>query len=44
MEPTIVEREDQPYVALRGKVGMNEIGAFAGRTPGAVQLARRPHH
>lgn len=33
MEPTIVEREDQPYVALRGKVAMNEIGQFASRTP-----------
>jgi effector-binding domain-containing protein len=33
MEPTIVERDDQPYVALRGKVAMNEIGAFANRTP-----------
>jgi effector-binding domain-containing protein len=33
MEPTIVEREAQPYVALRGKVAMQEIGQFAGRTP-----------
>lgn len=30
-EPTIVEREEQPYVALRGKVVMNEIGQFADR-------------
>jgi effector-binding domain-containing protein len=33
MEPTIVEREDQPYVALRGKVAMDGIGPFAARTP-----------
>ena len=32
-EPTIVEREEQPYVALRGKVAMDEIGKFADRTP-----------
>jgi effector-binding domain-containing protein len=30
-EPTIVEREEEPYIALRGKVAMNEIAAFAGR-------------
>jgi effector-binding domain-containing protein len=30
-EPTIVTREEQPYVALRGKVAMDEIGAFAHR-------------
>ena len=30
---TIVEREDQPYVALRGKVAMNEIGDSPDRTP-----------
>ena len=30
-EPTIVERDEQPYVALRGKVAMNEIGQFADR-------------
>lgn len=33
MDPTIVNREAQPYVALRGKVAMNEIGEFARRTP-----------
>ncbi|GAA1551430.1 hypothetical protein GCM10009789_01450 [Kribbella sancticallisti] len=33
MEPTIAEREDQPSVALRAKVAMTEIGAFADRTP-----------
>jgi len=30
-EPTIVERDEQPYVALRGKVAMDGIGAFADR-------------
>jgi effector-binding domain-containing protein len=33
MQPTIVEREDQPYLALRGKIAMNEISDFARRTP-----------
>jgi effector-binding domain-containing protein len=30
-EPTIVTREEQPYVALRGKVAMDGIAAFAER-------------
>jgi effector-binding domain-containing protein len=29
--PEIVERPEQPYVAVRGTVQMNEIGAFAER-------------
>ncbi|MDX6265137.1 MAG: hypothetical protein QOH84_6825 [Kribbellaceae bacterium] len=33
MEPTIVEREDQPYVALSGKIPMSGIADFARRTP-----------
>ncbi|WP_020386507.1 GyrI-like domain-containing protein [Kribbella catacumbae] len=33
MDPTIVDREAQPYVALRGKIAMNEIAEFARRTP-----------
>jgi effector-binding domain-containing protein len=33
MQPTIVEREDQPYVALRGKIAMHQIADFARRTP-----------
>ena len=31
--PEIVTRAEQPYVALRGRVSMAEIGAFAVRTP-----------
>ncbi|WP_112239425.1 GyrI-like domain-containing protein [Kribbella monticola] len=30
-EPTIVERDEQPYVALRGKVAMDGIAQFADR-------------
>jgi effector-binding domain-containing protein len=29
--PEIIELEERPYVALRGKVAMNEISAFADR-------------
>jgi effector-binding domain-containing protein len=31
--PEIVTRAEQPYVAIRGRVSMAEIGAFAVRTP-----------
>jgi effector-binding domain-containing protein len=31
--PEIVTRPEQPYVAIRGRVSMAEIGAFAVRTP-----------
>jgi effector-binding domain-containing protein len=31
--PQIVIRAEQPYVAIRGRVSMAEIGAFAVRTP-----------
>jgi effector-binding domain-containing protein len=31
--PEIVTRAEQPYVAIRGRVTMDEIGAFAVRTP-----------
>ena len=30
--PEIVTRAEQPYVAIRGQVSMNEIGPFAVRT------------
>jgi effector-binding domain-containing protein len=32
-QPRIVERGEQPYVALKGKVAMDGIGEFANRTP-----------
>ena len=31
--PEIVTRAEQPYVAIRGRVSMAEIGAYAVRTP-----------
>jgi len=31
--PQIVTRADQPYVAIRGRVSMAEVAAFAVRTP-----------
>ena len=31
--PEIVTRAEQPYAAIRGRVSMDEIGAFAVRTP-----------
>ena len=30
--PEIVTRTEQPYVAIRGRVSMAELGAFAART------------
>ncbi|MGW7414615.1 GyrI-like domain-containing protein [Streptomyces sp. NPDC054863] len=32
-EPVVVERDEQPYVAIRGRVGMDGFGLIADRIP-----------
>ena len=46
-EPEIVTRAEQPYVAIKGQVGMAGIAAFAVRTPEVFAWADaliRPDH